>query len=199
MGLAHTTAHAFLLIHHRTCPPHRQRIERARIDTHAARCAIIFIDGRDVTRRNHRTRAVFHHSFDAAATTFATVANRKHATADNIFEPRRMNVPAFVFFAQNFDCFILGDTPRAVWIMFDHEIVRASSNRHAHIRRLARILTRVSACAFIQRNPERCLEHDIARYWIRNDLLDIARVNVVIELDQFDGEFGREHFAMIGI
>jgi hypothetical protein len=79
---------------------HRQGIERTRFDANAARCAIRFVNHCNEPGRCHRRCAILGHHLDAAATAFATIANRKHSVTQNILEPRRMQMSPFVFGAQ---------------------------------------------------------------------------------------------------
>jgi hypothetical protein len=82
------------------------------------------------------------HCLDSAAAALAAVADGIESVEHGIFEPGRMQVPAFMFSPQQFQCFCLGESPGSGWMVLQNKVYRNIGVDWIHVVRRWRAVCR---------------------------------------------------------
>ena len=110
-----------------------------------------------------------------------------------------MHVAAPVLGFEQLNRFCSGQPAAVCRVMLQDEIDERLTDDHAHLGRLTRIGACTAAGAVQGDNLRQALQHQIARYRIRQNVLHILQRDRDLHADQPFGDCGRHDLAMVGI
>lgn len=148
-------------------------------------------------RRKHRSSVPMR--LHCTATTGTAIADGIESTEHRIFEKRMMHVPSFVFRFKDINSFGGSDFAGSIRMMLQYEPCKRFSDDEAHIHRQAGLPSRVTARAFEYGDLARILQHDIARRFVRYDVLKIAKFDIPVNRNDVPRLLNGNYFTVVRI
>jgi hypothetical protein len=110
-----------------------------------------------------------------------------------------MQMSSLVLSLKEFKSFRLSEAATAIRMVFNDKINKRLANGHAYLNRFAWLISYLPATALKNSHIRRSFEHQIPGVWIRDNLFNALKRNVVIMCDNCPGKFRCEYLAMIMI
>ena len=195
---AYPAAHAGGIVHCHHPISQVQGGKLTKISTQAAAAASIIIHNGHIARGSQHGRAVLV-GLDRSAAAGTAIANGIEAAQHGILKEGVVHMAALVLGLDNVQGFVRGDPARVPGLMFADKAGERLANHQAYIQRQAGSLASHPAGAVQGYDVIGVLQDDLTGAGIGDDLLQVGKMDVLIDQYQFSGGLQGQHFAVIGV